>query len=374
MIKFCTVCGSKTTVGFNFGVQTCQSCKQFFRRNAFKIKELRCRGYGNCNISVDNTRKSCPKCRLIKCYALGMEKQWIFNANEKQWQRVSINEMAVITSESNESQINEFKTEDKLAVDVVVDVNENSCQTTSDDDYNYDNNSQLSSVVRPMTVTTVPKEISYGSDCLQDVERQLFDELFAATTPTHQPSSSLRDQPVIVLDMTCQEVYYFSANYFDNFMTSLIKSMIKLTAFNRLANDDQIVLLKHSCFHIHMLLSVHYFDYPTLGWRAKTQYNLIVISLQSLIGHEIANYFKQYMQLLYNNLDFDLNIIYLLLPIIIFNYHRPNLIDKQLIKSNYQLYILDLDIPSTCAPRLCDNVGTFSYKSFTRSMFSGVTS
>ncbi|XP_054157161.1 vitamin D3 receptor-like [Oppia nitens] len=335
MIKFCTVCGSKTTIGFNFGVQTCQSCKQFFRRNAFKIKELRCRGYGNCNITIDN-RKSCPKCRLIKCYALGMEKQWIFNANEKQWQRVTINEMANITNESNESQINEFKTEDKLAVDVVVvvDVNENSCQTTSDDDNDEDdNNSQLSSVVRPITVTPIPKEISYGSDCLQDVERQLFDELFTAATPTEK--GPLRDHPELVLDMTSQELYHFSANYFDHFMTLFTKSMTKLTAFNRLTSDDQIALIKHSCFHIQVLLSVFNFDYPTLCWRAKTKYNLIIISLKSLIGLEIDVYtnYENYFHCLYTDLDSDINIIYLLLPIIIFNYHQSNLIDKQLIKN-----------------------------------------
>lgn len=35
--KFCLVCGDKA-LGYNFNAITCESCKAFFRRNAFKVK------------------------------------------------------------------------------------------------------------------------------------------------------------------------------------------------------------------------------------------------------------------------------------------------------------------------------------------------
>ncbi|CAG2103587.1 unnamed protein product, partial [Medioppia subpectinata] len=58
--------------GRNFGVICCEPCKAFFRRNAFKAKPFICVFNDNCIISADN-RNDCKKCRLDKCFALGMK-------------------------------------------------------------------------------------------------------------------------------------------------------------------------------------------------------------------------------------------------------------------------------------------------------------
>ncbi|CAG2118507.1 unnamed protein product [Medioppia subpectinata] len=60
-------------MGRHFGAITCDSCKSFFRRTAFVKQLFECPSDGRCNITAD-TRKSCQKCRLKKCFDAGMRK------------------------------------------------------------------------------------------------------------------------------------------------------------------------------------------------------------------------------------------------------------------------------------------------------------
>ncbi|GMR30680.1 hypothetical protein PMAYCL1PPCAC_00875, partial [Pristionchus mayeri] len=73
--KICRVCGDKA-YSYNFNVITCESCKAFFRRNANKEKEIRCPFNESCEINVVS-RRFCQRCRLFKCFQVGMKKEWI---------------------------------------------------------------------------------------------------------------------------------------------------------------------------------------------------------------------------------------------------------------------------------------------------------
>ncbi|CAI4233136.1 unnamed protein product [Auanema sp. JU1783] len=75
--KTCRVCGDHAT-GYNFNVITCESCKAFFRRNALRPKEFKCPYSEDCEINAVS-RRFCQKCRLRKCFAVGMKKEWILN-------------------------------------------------------------------------------------------------------------------------------------------------------------------------------------------------------------------------------------------------------------------------------------------------------
>ncbi|EGT41412.1 hypothetical protein CAEBREN_08904 [Caenorhabditis brenneri] len=75
--KICRVCGDFAT-GYNFNVMTCESCKAFFRRNALRPKEFKCPYSENCTMS-SVSRRFCQKCRLRKCFAVGMKKEFILN-------------------------------------------------------------------------------------------------------------------------------------------------------------------------------------------------------------------------------------------------------------------------------------------------------
>ncbi|CAG2164740.1 unnamed protein product [Oppiella nova] len=83
--KICEICSDKG-IGRHFGAITCESCKAFFRRNANKDKLLECPSDGKCKINA-NTRKLCQKCRLNKCLAMGMKKEFILTDKEREERR-----------------------------------------------------------------------------------------------------------------------------------------------------------------------------------------------------------------------------------------------------------------------------------------------
>ncbi|CAI4233314.1 unnamed protein product [Auanema sp. JU1783] len=89
--KICRVCGDKA-FSYNFNVITCESCKAFFRRNANKEKDIRCPFNENCEINIVS-RRFCQRCRLAKCFDVGMKKEWIMTeeARLEKKQRVEEN-------------------------------------------------------------------------------------------------------------------------------------------------------------------------------------------------------------------------------------------------------------------------------------------
>ncbi|XP_035713291.1 nuclear hormone receptor HR96 isoform X2 [Folsomia candida] len=96
--KICGVCGDKA-LGNNFNAITCESCKAFFRRNALRPKEFVCPFNNNCKVDPV-TRRFCQKCRLKKCFDIGMKKEWIMTDEEKKMkkQKIEQNRLKRVTS------------------------------------------------------------------------------------------------------------------------------------------------------------------------------------------------------------------------------------------------------------------------------------
>lgn len=86
--KICSVCGDKA-LGYNFNAMTCESCKAFFRRNALSTKGFTCPFSESCEITVV-TRRFCQKCRLDKCFNIGMKKEYIMSEEDKAMKRRKI--------------------------------------------------------------------------------------------------------------------------------------------------------------------------------------------------------------------------------------------------------------------------------------------
>lgn len=86
--KICMVCGDKA-LGYNFNAVTCESCKAFFRRNALSNKEFTCPFTEDCKVTVV-TRRFCQKCRLQKCFHVGMKKEYIMSEEDKVMKRRKI--------------------------------------------------------------------------------------------------------------------------------------------------------------------------------------------------------------------------------------------------------------------------------------------
>ncbi|CAF3525686.1 unnamed protein product [Adineta steineri] len=95
----CYVCGAKAH-GYNFDQITCESCKAFFRRNALKsMDKFRCRNNNSCAIT-SATRKRCKRCRLTKCFKVGMRKEWILTDEEKRLKRRKIERNRLIKQQA----------------------------------------------------------------------------------------------------------------------------------------------------------------------------------------------------------------------------------------------------------------------------------
>nr|XP_027204531.1 nuclear hormone receptor HR96-like [Dermatophagoides pteronyssinus] len=86
--SLCVVCGDRAR-GCNFGAITCASCKEFFRRNAFKVNKLKCYFQLKCEINV-HSRRFCASCRLTKCYSMGMKSEYIMSDAQKQERNLKI--------------------------------------------------------------------------------------------------------------------------------------------------------------------------------------------------------------------------------------------------------------------------------------------
>ncbi|KHN80444.1 Nuclear hormone receptor family member nhr-48 [Toxocara canis] len=102
--KTCRVCGDHAT-GYNFNVITCESCKAFFRRNALRPKEFKCPYSDDCDIN-SVSRRFCQKCRLRKCFTVGMKKEWILNEEQLRRRKNSrLNHMQSQNAANNNSPI-----------------------------------------------------------------------------------------------------------------------------------------------------------------------------------------------------------------------------------------------------------------------------
>ncbi|UJR12258.1 hypothetical protein I4U23_016435 [Adineta vaga] len=88
----CAVCGDRA-VGFNYNALSCASCKAFFRRNAQQSREKLkcCTNQGQCSVAHDVHRK-CARCRLDRCFAVGMRKDFILSEEEKQQRKKRLEE------------------------------------------------------------------------------------------------------------------------------------------------------------------------------------------------------------------------------------------------------------------------------------------
>lgn len=124
--KVCMVCGDKA-LGYNFNAVTCESCKAFFRRNALSSKDFSCPFNETCEITVV-TRRFCQRCRLQKCFKIGMRKEYIMTEEDKLLKRKKVEQnrakrkSKASTSDGDENkvkkepdnQLNEFWPPDNL--------------------------------------------------------------------------------------------------------------------------------------------------------------------------------------------------------------------------------------------------------------------
>uniref|UniRef100_A0A0K0FKL9 Nuclear hormone receptor HR96 (inferred by orthology to a D. melanogaster protein) n=1 Tax=Strongyloides venezuelensis TaxID=75913 RepID=A0A0K0FKL9_STRVS len=99
--KICRICGD-VAYSYNFNCVSCESCKAFFRRNALRPKEFKCPFNGKCEVNVVS-RRFCQKCRLEKCFKLGMKKELILTEEERELKNRMVREKRAKIRKEKES-------------------------------------------------------------------------------------------------------------------------------------------------------------------------------------------------------------------------------------------------------------------------------
>ncbi|CAG2100128.1 unnamed protein product, partial [Medioppia subpectinata] len=309
----------------NFCALTCQSCKAFFRRNAFKLTIYRCRFDDNCHIN-ETTRKLCKKCRLKKCFAVGMKKEWILNEEEKQIRLSQIEENKKLKQNNHkkspnnttfttgsigdntiDNEINEYimKIDDNLIAsdecdeiiheifDNELDESENS-NLTSDQMSVVSRESNTPSNCSTITIDdTLPHIKTYDklkNNCMaieilncnsmdklnnlcsfNPFECKLIAELFNQRLLAIHPVSDRRAGRFTTVD----ELMVYIATNFESYLQSFVDKSKGLRAFTTQCLNDQIAMVKYCCIESQLLKSVVFYSPHLEGWAFQKSQDFI---------------------------------------------------------------------------------------------------
>ncbi|CAG2162608.1 unnamed protein product [Oppiella nova] len=312
--KVCGVCGHMA-MGKNFGAVSCEPCKAFFRRNALK-NALKCHFDNKCKID-SITRKFCSRCRLDKCLAIGMRRDWILNEEEREMKKLKRLEnkkwrdshnsannssntsitcdespQSLIDSSSETSHENHISnTNQTLNNDILYEILDDNnisadalseqirdIETTVTNDfidnivdnsfdklntsppyvqqiacYNVSNKTIEKAVEFAVSVIPIAQPLGQCTAGFNEKEIYLMNELMATLRRLGSPYSSNSRNLDNIYDY---DYHQTATTKFDKCIRNVTKAMKGLTAFKNICCEDQISLLKYGCFDVIFLRSI----------------------------------------------------------------------------------------------------------------------
>ncbi|CAF1026523.1 unnamed protein product [Adineta steineri] len=209
--RICVICGN-VAIGYNYDVLTCASCRIFFYRNQNQRNKLKCLlRQGQCSVDYKHDRK-CPRCRLDRCFQVGMRKDLRINHQQKQ-------------NISSKSLSQPTHTTDNLMMDIV-----------KEDDIILicDNKNELLSAEDLLIIENIRSS-------------------FVLIFQDHNIQCSCVD----ISNRICALVswsQFASRNILDS-----IKFFRKINQFEQLNIDDRFILIKYNIFLLFLILKCFYF-------------------------------------------------------------------------------------------------------------------
>lgn len=274
--KTCLVCGDKA-LGYNFNAVSCESCKAFFRRNAHKVIRGRCEG--RCDITVES-RSFCKKCRLAKCFTVGMRKDMILNDEQKQVrkQKIIINKLrkhgqlppedtyAASKQDVNDSLQDSIRSQNlhnlrmsfpnlsdkELDVLMKMKVEQYPEGKDSSSELKYPSWSESQGIVADILAN------------LPEIDQCILNELRIA----HEQSSFLANTTTSLKAPPTNATEF--VNLAEGFVRRIIKVAKNIEFFKMICKEDQIALLKGSVVEIMMLRSAINYNVETESWSFST--------------------------------------------------------------------------------------------------------
>ncbi|EEC11854.1 nuclear hormone receptor 48, putative [Ixodes scapularis] len=343
-LKFCGVCGDKA-FGYNFGALTCESCKAFFRRNAIKNKEFRCLFKDDCEVNT-RTRRFCQRCRLQKCFSIGMKKECILSEAEKQEKRAKIEEnrlkRALNPRPPGQRPDSYCSNSNGITAKAAVGSTPNTplSSVTEDED------SSPAKVARYAEEAVSPGSEASGQD--------------ASAGPSKVPAGSRHSGcPLVKLESArpCTSDSWSSddllessssdspslvdvINMTDHAIRRLIKMSKRITAFKSLCQEDQVALLKGGSTELMLLRSVMSYDAERDCWKGPDP-RLMSIKLDILkeARGNVYEEHKRFINAFRPEWRIDENIMLLLSAITLFTPERPNLVHRDVVTFEQDTYL-----------------------------------
>ncbi|XP_054155891.1 nuclear hormone receptor HR96-like [Oppia nitens] len=377
--KICIICGDHSS-GYHFGAITCESCKSFFRRNALKnADQFKCFLGGYCQITTDN-RKRCKRCRMDKCLAVGMNSSLIYSDEQKEVRKAIVEQnrkrkyqqlmIADNTIDSTGGLVMDNTNTNTTAITTTTTtidgqssiVSSNSSSTTSlspQQQHNmsiisiahthdlYDDKRFLHEFLAPM------KPISDYNTQFNSLEGSKLQELLEAIQLIQLPAPTTYSSTYSSHDIkpgrfvqTIADAIKIITTKHELQTMKIVKMSKQLTGFRTISPGDQLILIKYSMIEMEFMQQVMVFNYEHQYWNivVNNESHLIKLDLFKNFDNIPANerpyiYHRDFLQNIGLDWESDPLIIHLLTAIILFNPHRPKLVNRQIVKLQQNFYV-----------------------------------
>ncbi|CAG2103009.1 unnamed protein product [Medioppia subpectinata] len=301
----------------NFFVISCESCKAFFRRHALKVKPFICPQYdGKCDIDA-NTRQLCKKCRLDKCFAVGV------NPKRRGKCMAKTLPTKLTTTNITETDLNEQIRE----IEDCVTTNTSKAYQTLD---------EIRRKYHEMSINPIFKGLTDYNGWNQLETRRMSELLMACQVldyPTAKTNLRLKDKNQMVIMTTSKT---------DHKIRDFITFSKSLNGFADLCPTDQLALFKSGSLGLLLLSIMMCYNEETQG------FNMFVDEEKSVVfsfddfqfrDFDYLGVWREFVLSLWPILKSDNIVKHLLTAIILFNPNYPNLKHKHNVELEQQLYI-----------------------------------
>ncbi|CAF2789421.1 unnamed protein product [Rotaria sp. Silwood2] len=338
----CTICGDRA-VGFNYDALSCASCKAFFRRNAHQsLEKLSClTGQGQCSITYEIRRK-CQRCRLNRCFSMGMRKDFILSDQEKERRKKRLEENRNISSKRSSTS----DTKNSLSSNNILSNSQYFSQTFDEIDQllmdmdtdKFDNNIFINENINLNNI----KEESLDKLSFQD---ELIIENIQSSFLSYFKNEEIKCFPIDATDCTTALISWSqSAN---EIALRFISFFRQIDEFESLHNDDRFILIKYNLLPLFPIFKC--FIYKPINNSCLNEENekieknpqLFILSNQT---NEIRRTFINVVLSLVNITEQDPSLLSLLLLILIFsqglsmNENEPTLKDSLAVNRAQNYY------------------------------------
>ncbi|CAG2162219.1 unnamed protein product [Oppiella nova] len=265
------------------------------------LPKLKCHFDNKCNID-SITRKFCSRCRLDKCLAIGMRRDWILNEEERELKKLKIlankkrrdsNQYNNTSDESTKSLIDSSpetshgnqisNTNNNTNNDILYEIlDDNSISADALSEQIMD----IESTAVEFTVSVIPiaRPLSECNTGFNERETYLLNELITTARCMVTPFSS----NIKGLD-NMYDFHQTFATKFDRCIRNITTFVKGLSTFRDIYCEDQILLLKYGCLEVIFLRSIKCFDYTDNVIKIPMDPDNQIMSSITLFNPDIPN-------------------------------------------------------------------------------------